>query len=701
MWWDFYWSGELALLPQRETAVPTVASSRAPKLEIFVLGDARVRYAGHDIELGNRKSRALLAYIVLSESNRQTRERIIGVLWSEKDEDKAKASLRQALHEVKDALSKAGYRGLTKDRLGIALAAGTYSVDLLDMLADANRGIVHASLLGERDIMDRLLADLETVDPAFATWLAAKRQIYQQRLVQHLEDVLRSGEKDPTRIGPAATALQNLEVTHEEALRALMVIKFEAGDSSGALAIYRRFYDIVTNEFDSEPSKETQELVARIKLADTAPSQPTALIIPPTRSQAAVSSQPRAAATKLVLSFGVFDTSKVPPESRYLVDGFKKDLASCLIRFREWLVCDHPLAAAAAGHGTALTAEYIIEADAFPAEGSLRLLLMLKEVATGAYLWSERLLLTMANWFEAQEQAVKRITTALNIHVSAERVTALADRPLEDMKAYDLWLLGQATISQWDVKSWRNAEELLRKAVELNPGFAPAYSSLAQLNNAVHIAMPGTFRTTERTMAGLAYAREAVRLDPIDSRSQLCLGWSHALAKQYEQAINAMLLANELNANDPWTMIASANCLAFCGRYTTAQNLAAHALNLPLAPSSLQWSYNVAIRFIAGDYHGCVEAAEAAGSNVNPNVPGWKAAALQHLGRDAEARDEVRNLCEVARRRWVGPDAATDDRIIRWFLHLFPIKEPADWQRLCSGLALAGAPVGTCKHHDW
>jgi len=54
--------------------------------------------------------------------------------------------------------------------------------------------------------------------------------------------------------------------------------------------------------------------------------------------------------------------------------------------------------------------------------------------------------------------------------------------------------------------------------------FAPAYSSLAQLNNSYHIVKPGTARDADRTMQALAYAHEAVRLGPLDSRSQLCLG---------------------------------------------------------------------------------------------------------------------------------------------------------------------------------
>src|SRR5262245_65598648 len=77
---------------------------------------------------------------------------------------------------------------------------------------------------------------------------------------------------------------------------------------------------------------------------------------------------------------------------------------------------------------------------------------------------------------------------------------------------------------------------MFRDVIARTPDFAPAYSSLAQLNNVVHIVLPGVHRNAQRTAQALEYAREAVRLDPIDSRSQLSLAWSHAMSNQHEQA---------------------------------------------------------------------------------------------------------------------------------------------------------------------
>ncbi len=130
-----------------------------------------------------------------------------------------------------------------------------------------------------------------------------------------------------------------------------------------------------------------------------------------------------------------------------------------------------------------------------------------------------------------------------------------------------------------------------------------------------------------------ARPRASIRSTPAAS---FALAWSHAMAKQYEQAQIHLQLAYELNENDPWTLMSSAMCFALCGETERARELADHALKLPLAPSPLQWAYHAAIRFMAGDYEGCVE--RSAGWQAMPAyVPGYKAAALFHLGDRASA----------------------------------------------------------------
>jgi hypothetical protein len=122
--------------------------------------------------------------------------------------------------------------------------------------------------------------------------------------------------------------------------------------------------------------------------------------------------------------------------------------------------------------------------------------------------------------------------------------------------------------------------------------------------------------------------------------------------------------------------------------------------HVPFAPSPLQWAYQTATRFMAGDYRNCVAAAESAG-DLNANVPGFKAAALFHLGSRAAAAAELQRFFSIVRARWVAAEPPSAETMTRWFLHMFPIALPEDWARLRAGIAGAGAPVGDLDHDQW
>jgi len=693
---DDVWSGGPSL------PVPT-------RLAVSLFGGVSLRLGSREIAIANRKARALLGYLALTPNLSETRERLVGVLWSESDEGKARASLRQVLHTLRDVLDQDGFGGFLTDRNEVALEPASISLDVAAVLNSVAAGSPHDLLLDRQRLTDTLMDGYEDIDPSFRIWLLAKRQSFHERIARGLEGMLRGDGHTPASgmNERTARALFNLDPTHEEAARALISARAANGDVGGALGIYRALWELLENEYDTEPSKPTQDLIARIRLDQ--PLQGAALAATSSAGPLVSRYFPAAARDpswtklnaekRLVLSVCEFDLSATKEEQRYLVHGFRKELIACLVRFREWLVCDQvggPNGSSAPGE---TAAEFVIEASAFQVGDCVRLVLMLREAATNTYLWSERFQISIANWFAAQQLVVRRLAIALNVYLSAERMAAIGTRPASNLRANDLWLFGQAAVLNVDPTNWERARKLFREVIAQMPDFAPAYSSLAQLNNAYHLVIPGMFRDRNRTEEALACAREAARLDPIDSRSQLCLGWSHAMAMQYDQALIFTSLAYELNENDPWTLVSSAGCFAVCGQQERAREIAAHALQLPLEPTPLQWAYHVSIRFMAGDYDGAVQAAVAAGDVSY--VPGYKAAALFHLGDRDAAASELRRYISIVRSRWAGEQPPTETNIMRWLLTMIPIKRAEDWQRVRDGLAGAGAPVEGIAHDQW
>ena len=67
----------------------------APKLLISIFGGIGISLGRQELRLTNRKARALLAFLALSDTGRERRERLAGLLWPDTTEQNARASLRQ------------------------------------------------------------------------------------------------------------------------------------------------------------------------------------------------------------------------------------------------------------------------------------------------------------------------------------------------------------------------------------------------------------------------------------------------------------------------------------------------------------------------------------------------------------------------------------------------------------------------------
>jgi DNA-binding SARP family transcriptional activator len=674
-----------------------VAAATAARLSVSLVGRPSIMFGGRLVELRTQKASAVLSYLALTEAKHESRERLVGLLWSRSDEEKARASLRQVVRELRTAFEGAGYSGFSAGRLGVHLDAEKVEVDIESITRMAEGGSVHPLLLNTPDFGARILEGMDDLDPSFRIWVLAKRQTINDRLMRSLGAGLVAGEVAAGAKTEIATAIVNLDPTHEEACCHLMRVHAEEGDVAGALRIYKALWDLLDRDYAMEPAPATEELVARIKLG--AFERPANRIESGARAERA-SFAPRllvpeagkpAAPARIRLVLRPFAMHGVDRDHAHLVQGFSLHLAACLVRFREWSVIDRPPAAAALPQ-SASAPQYCIETTAYQAGAEINMVMVLRDEATGIYVWSESLRLALDNWFETQQRIIRRIATSLNVQLSAERLTRLAGEPDVSLDMHDRWLRGQSLHFKYDAESWQRAVTIFRDAIRENPAFSPCYSSLVQLNNIEHFVHPGFFRDLGKAKATLELAKRAVQLDPVDSRAHLCCGWSYVMAHREAEAAAHMDLACELNDNDPWTLLSSAACCAFCGSIDQARLRAEQSLALSPAPSYLEWGYHGIIRVLCGEYAGAIEAIDRA-EGVLKTLPAWRAAALFHLGQPDKAREEAQRFLNGIRSFWVGTSTPTDEAAVRWVLQAHPISVGARWEVLRDGLRGAGLPV--------
>jgi DNA-binding SARP family transcriptional activator len=667
-----------------------------PSLQISMFGGVTVAYAGLEIRLNIRKMQALLAFLAL-ERTRCARDLLIGRLWSDVPEENARASLRQNIYQLRQTLSDVGCDHLVSDKLGLELLPHSLETDVDAVLQAAEAGQVHPLLLTSTRLAETLLLNLEDIDPSFQDWLRAKRQILHDRLIRLLERAATREKLGAVLKIDIAQAILNLDPTHEEACRILMRSRAENGDVAGALKVYKALWDLLAADHDMEPSEPTQDLVAKIKTGSIVASvQEPATERQPKRREEPAPGEP----ARISLLINAFQIEGVQADSVHLVHGFRHHLIASLVRFREWYVTDRAIPRATTNTLPTISSQYELDATILQAKSTARIVLTLKETDRDIYFWSDTYELVLSRWFETQQDVVRRIASALNVHSSQERLARLSSQPDVSLIAYDRWLRGQATIMRFSSDNWRSAEQLFRDTIREAPNFSSAYSSLAQINNVAHITQPGIYRTRERERETIDLGRTAVRLDPLDSRAHLCLGWAYMMAKEYDQAPGHFNLACQLNDNDPWTLISASLAHSFAGSPDEAKALSALAFEQSLFPTRVMWGYDVTSRFLWGDYQGCVTASKHA-ANIILNLPAWTAAALHHLGQREEAKQQADAFLEMTRASWRQNTPADDAAMVRWLLHSFPIARRDDWERLRNGVVGAGLPKAAIDHGAW
>ncbi len=665
-------------------------------LEISMLGGFAVHVGGREVRFSNRKTSALLACLALGEGAAMQRERLVGLLWSETDENRARASLRQALHELKEALRQAGHVGFQADKLQARLERGSFTVDIVEAIAAAERGEVHEAIIARPNPVDDMLSALESVDSAFRSWIMSRRRSVEEQLVSRFEKLLEQAGLSDRERETVARALIHLDPTHEIAVRHLMSARLGRGDISGALNAYKSLWDLLDAEYETEPSRQTQELFAAIKMAEEgvipllpaqAGAENAASALQPAALAAPVAQRPVVTPGRLLISIAAFGCAGLHPDRHYLVQGFRTDLMSSLVKFREWLVRD-----ASRGQAPQMLGldEYVLEASAFENAGEIRLSLMLRDEQSGIYLWSEKLTITSALWQENQQTIVRRLAAVLNLHLSNSRLSALAQPGRGDALAFDRWLRAQGNLITFDAENMERARGTFQQLTIEMPGFAPAFSAMAQLLNSSNFARFGVRRTPEDVADAIHFGSEAIRLDPVDSRAHLALGWAYAMAGRHDRAAVHHDLARELNESDPWVLMSAGLGAASRGEHALAAELSARALQLCVTPLPAHWLYVAQIAYLRGDYVACSDVDPLAWSGV-PYAAGWRIAALGNLGRSAEAKSEFAAYVERLSASWQGKEAPGPEAVARWFLSLFPFAHRKDWLRLRHGFVEAGA----------
>ena len=175
-------------------------------------------------------------------------------------------------------------------------------------------------------------------------------------------------------------------------------------------------------------------------------------------------------------------------EDEYLRDGITEDITTELSKIRLLRTFSRAVVMAyrdktvTAGQvGKELGASHVLVGSLRRAGSRLRINAQLVDATTDFPIWSERYDREMEDVFAVQDEIASKIAAALRITLSPQEQEALAEKPTENLHAYDLYLRGRNFARRVGRQDMQFALQMYENAVALDPHFAVAHAAIANV----------------------------------------------------------------------------------------------------------------------------------------------------------------------------------------------------------------------------
>lgn len=292
----------------------------------------------------------------------------------------------------------------------------------------------------------------------------------------------------------------------------------------------------------------------------------------------------------------------------------------------------------------ALSVDAIVEGAVLREGDEVRITVQLIRADTDRHVWAESYQRPLKDILALQNEVALGVARAIKLKLSSSAAAQQTSPKPVNAQAYEAYLKGRYFMQKQDESALR-AKDYFQQAIQLDPGYAPAYAGLSEF---YVLALP----PKEALPKAKEYTQKALQLDPNLPDGHISLAYIYfyddwnwnAAGEEFQRAIS---LAPGLAESHRWYAV----YLAAMGRTAEATREAQHALDLdPLSISA---------------HHGAAVAALCAGQNdraieegrkiieLDPNDPrGYLDMGLGHLQKQMyqEALQDTEKGLELSHR---------------------------------------------------
>jgi DNA-binding SARP family transcriptional activator/TolB-like protein len=678
--------------------------SQESGLSIRLFGGMAIQDSrGADYLPRSRKTRAVVAMLALTAPRPTQRVQLTGLLWSQRENEQARASLRQAVHELQETLGASWNRILLAERHTLSMDLRDVSVDALDAIGPAASRTELLALF-----QDGFLEDLRGLDPSFDDWLAKQRRrlVALARLAG--EAFLQESHRGAETIA-AARALLRIDPAHDGAWRSLIQAHIDVSDRAAARLACEQWREAMGLEPDQAPPADLAGFLAQIKagadhwppravpnggilsLAEPNGGMPKGDVF---ETRERLDERIGEVARRSSLRLGIRGMRVIGPNvDQALSAGLAEEVTTALSRFR-WISCVSGSSLAAIAGETReanlrwsdIDLDLILDGTIQRGGDRVRITVRLLDMrAGGAVVWANRFDHDASDILTIQDGVASAIVAQVDPVLLMREGERAAVRNQHSASARDLVLQAVPAIYRLDRTAFHAAGDLLEAALRAEPTYTDALAWFAYW----HLFLVGQGWASDpeaATKRAALLADSAVAMDPNDARALTLAG--HVRGFLMKRASEANVLHERsisLNPNLALAWCFSGFTLSYLGDHETA--LARMRQAIQLSPSDPHLFFFLAAIVMPHLLRGEYQEAAVAGRKAIELNPWFSSsfkgllAVLGHLGCHQEAADVKARLLKLE------PEFTVRDAVRR-----SPMNLPEDKERYAEGLRLGGLP---------
>jgi adenylate cyclase len=377
-------------------------------------------------------------------------------------------------------------------------------------------------------------------------------------------------------------------------------------------------------------------------------------------------------------------------EQEYFADGISEDIITALSKLSQLFVIARNSSFTFKGKnvhisevGNSLGVGYVLEGSVRKSGPRVRITAQLIDATTGGHLWAERFDRDMTDIFAVQDDVTARIVAALALNLGAGERQSIAVEHTDNQEAYDCFLRGRELFLRAAKDANREAGNLLRRAIELDPRYTPAHALLGAAH-VIDYANGWTASPTQALEEAEKAARQAVQLDDRNAYALWALALACLWARRYDEAVSAAEKVTAFNPSFAEGHTSLGIILHYIGRSSEAPKCFERAMALDPYFPDIWLHFQAQVSYQLGRYPEAVDLLKRRilRNSETDASRALLAASYGQMGMTGEARAAWGELMRV------NPAYSIEQR-----RKVLPYQNPDEFERFVEGLRKAGLPA--------